>query len=40
MRDILELCVELDTVARDTYLRVSAACEDPTTAELLHHILC
>lgn len=38
MRDILELCVELDTVAKDTYLKVSAACDDPAITDLLRQM--
>ena len=38
MRDILELCVELDTIARDTYLKVSAGCDDATISDLLSHL--
>lgn len=35
MRDILELCVRLDTIAKDTYARVADTCDDPGIAAFM-----
>ena len=35
MRDILELCVRLDTIAKDTYAQVATACDDTDISELM-----
>jgi diguanylate cyclase (GGDEF)-like protein len=35
MRDILELCVRLDTIAKDTYAHVAETCEDPAISDLM-----
>jgi diguanylate cyclase (GGDEF)-like protein len=35
MRDILELCVRLDTIAKDTYLRVAETCDDTSIVALM-----
>ncbi len=34
MRDVLDLCVELDTMAAEAYRALSSACEDPDLARL------
>jgi diguanylate cyclase (GGDEF)-like protein len=38
MRDIIELCIELDTAAIDTYARLAASCEDPEMATLFERM--
>ena len=38
MRDIIELCIELDTAAIDTYARLSDTCEDPEIGELFRQM--
>lgn len=35
MRDILELCVRLDTIAKETYEQAATTCDDPAIAELM-----
>jgi diguanylate cyclase (GGDEF)-like protein len=35
MRDILELCVRLDTIAMDTYAHVADICDDPAIAAFM-----
>lgn len=34
MRDIIELCIELDSAAIDTYARLATTCEDPDMSRL------
>ncbi len=38
MRDIIELCIELDTAAIDTYARLAASCEDPAISRLFQQM--
>ena len=38
MRDIIELCIELDTTAIDTYARLSADCDDPAISRLFEQM--
>jgi len=38
MRDIIQLCIDLDTAAVDTYAQLSAACDDPVISTLFAHM--
>ena len=38
MRDIIELCIELDTAAIDTYGLLAASCQDPAIARLFEQM--
>ncbi len=38
MRDIIELCIELDTAAIDTYAQLAASCEDPAIGRLFEQM--
>ncbi len=38
MRDVLEMCIELDTMAAETYRSLASACTDPEVATLFEHL--